>query len=160
MTTRLRATIAVFLAIAFVQLGLVASTAAPVPFQALVAKLTTRGSAPRVNNASAASGASILTGSTIETPAASTATVKIGRVGTVTVKPNSSIQLDFDESGNVRVKVLRGCVRMQKNGPGEAEAYTAEGASEKTNSTRKAMGFCYFGRQADTDEVNWTEDQG
>jgi hypothetical protein len=144
MTTRLRATIAVFFGIAFVQLGLVASDAAPVPFQALVAKLTTRGGAATVNHSPAASNASLLTDATIETPAAVTATIKIGALGTVTLKPKSSIQLDFDDSGNVRAKVLRGCVRIMKNGPGEAEAYTAEGASEKTNSTRKGIGFCYL----------------
>ena len=33
---------------------------------------------------------------------------------------------------------------IKKNGPGEAEAYTAEGSSEKTNSNRKGMGFCYL----------------
>ena len=32
---------------------------------------------------------------------------------------------------------------MKKNGKGVGEVYTAEGASEKTNSNRKGMGFCY-----------------
>ena len=59
------------------------------------------------------------------------------------MKPNSSIKLEFSDSGNVRAKVLRGCVVMKKSGPGEAEMYTGEGSSEKTNSTRKSLGFCY-----------------
>jgi hypothetical protein len=84
-----------------------------------------------------------LTGATIETPADVSATVDLGALGTVELQPNSSIQLDFDDSGNVRVKVLRGCVLVKKSGPGQAEIYTAEGASEKTNSNRKRMGFCY-----------------
>jgi hypothetical protein len=85
-----------------------------------------------------------LTGATIETPAAVSATIDLGALGTVELQPNSSIQLDFDDTGNLRVKVLRGCVTINKKGPGEAEAYTAEGSSEKTNSNRKGLGFCYL----------------
>ena len=138
--------IAVFLAFALVQVCIQLSFAAPatVP-QQFIARLTTTGNQPiTVNSASAASGASLLTGATIETPAAVSATIDLGALGTVELQPNSSIQLDFDDNGNVRVKVLRGCVMIKKNGPGEAEAYTAEGASEKTNSNRKGMGFCYL----------------
>jgi hypothetical protein len=141
---------ATFLAFALVQVCIQLSFAAPATAPAVVpqqfiAKLTTTGNQPiTVNNASAASGASLLTGATIETPAAVSATIDLGALGTVELQPNSSIQLDFDDSGNVRVKVLRGCVVIKKNGPGTGEVYTAEGASEKTNSNRKGMGFCYL----------------
>lgn len=147
MTKQRRSTsraIAVFLAFALVQVCVQLSFAAPVP-QQFIARLTTTGNQPiTVNGASAASGASLLTGATIETPAAVSATIDLGALGTVELQPNSSIQLDFDDTGNVRVKVLRGCVVIKKNGPGEAEAYTAEGSSEKTNSNRKGLGFCYL----------------
>ena len=138
------------LAVALVQVCIQLSfatpaAAAPAVPQQFIARLTTTGNQPiTVNNASAASGASLLTGATIETPAAVSATIDLGALGTVELQPNSAIQLDFDDTGNVRVKVLRGCVVIKKNGPGEAEAYTAEGASEKTNSNRKGMGFCYL----------------
>lgn len=141
---------ATFLAFALVQVCIQLSFAAPATAPAVVpqqfiAKLTTTGNQPiTVNNASAASGASLLTGATIETPAAVSATIDLGALGTVELQPNSSVQLDFDDSGNVRVKVLRGCVVIKKNGPGTGEVYTAEGASEKTNSNRKGMGFCYL----------------
>src|SRR5258705_2007740 len=148
MTKQRRSTsraIAVFLAFALVQVCIQLSFAAPTVPQQFIARLTTTGNQPiTVNGASAASGASLLTGATIETPAAVSATIDLGALGTVELQPNSSIQLDFDDSGNVRVKVLRGCVRINKKGPGEAEAYTAEGASEKTNSNRKGLGFCYL----------------
>jgi hypothetical protein len=140
--------LAVFLAFALVQISIQLSFAAPASAvlpQQFIARLTTTGNQPiTVNGASAASGASLLTGATIETPAAVSATIDLGALGTVELQPNSSIQLDFDDSGNVRVKVLRGCVVIKKKGPGEAEAYTAEGASEKTNSNRKGLGFCYL----------------
>ena len=143
--------IAVFLAFALVQITIQLSFAAPasaapavVP-QQFIARLSTTGNQPiTVNGASAASGASLLTGATIETPAAVSATIDLGALGTVELQPNSSIQLDFDDSGNVRVKVLRGCVVIKKRGPGKAEAYTAEGASEKTNNNPKGMGFCFL----------------
>jgi hypothetical protein len=141
-----------FLAIALVQICIQLSFAGPaspsgpavVP-QQFIARLTTTGNQPiTVNNASAASGSTLLTGANIATPAGVSATIDLGALGTVELQPNSEIQLDFDDSGNVRVKVLRGCVVIKKNGPGEAEAYTAEGASEKTNSNRRGMGFCYL----------------
>src|SRR5882672_6194695 len=145
--------IAVFLAVAlvqvFVQLSFAAPTSPSAPVvvpQQFIARLTTTGNQPiTVNNASAASGASLLTGATIETPAAVSATIDLGALGTVELQPNSSIQLDFDDNGNVRVKVLKGCVVMKKSGKGVGEVYTAEGASEKTNGNRKGMAFCYAG---------------
>lgn len=141
--------IAVFLAFALVQVVVQLSFAAPasgpvvVP-QRFVARLTiTGGPSATINGASAASGASLLTGATIETPAAVSATIDLGALGTVELQPGSSIQLDFSDDGNVRVKILRGCVVMKKNGKGVGEVYTAEGASEKSNNNRKGMAFCY-----------------
>jgi UDP-3-O-[3-hydroxymyristoyl] glucosamine N-acyltransferase len=119
---------ATFLAFALVQVCIQLSFAAPATAPAVVpqqfiARLTTTGNQPiTVNNASAASGASLLTGATIETPAAVSATIDLGALGTVELQPNSSIQLDFDDSGNVRVKILRGCVAIKKSGPGTAES--------------------------------------
>lgn len=148
MTNQRRSTsraIAVFLAFALVQVCIQLSFAAPTVPQQFIARLTTTGNQPiTVNGASAASGASLLTGATIETPDAVSATIDLGALGTVELQPNSSVQLDFDDNGNVRVKILRGCAVIKKSGPGEAEAYTAEGASEKTNSKRRGLGFCYL----------------
>ena len=143
--------LAVFLAFSIAQVYVQSSFAepgngrvsAPVP-QALVARLTTRGGAATVNGTGANSGATILSGATIETPDQVSATIDLGSAGTIDLQPNSSIVLDFTDDGNVRVKVLRGCVAIRKKGSGTGEIYTAEGASEKTNSNRKAMGFCYL----------------
>ena len=137
---------AVFLAFALVQICIQLSFAAPatVP-QQFIARLTTTGNQPiTVNGSSAASGATLLTGATIETPADVSATIDLGALGTLELQPNTAVQLDFDDNGNVRVKVLRGCARLNKSGKGVGEIYTAEGASEKTNSNRSGMGFCYL----------------
>ena len=143
--------IAVFLAFAFAQVYVqtsfagpgVSRVSVPVP-QRFVARLTLRGGSATVNGASAVSGATVLTGATIETPDQVSATIDLGALGTIDLEPNTSVQLDFSDDGNVRLKILKGCAVMKKKGPGEAEAYTAEGASEKTNSNRKGMGFCYL----------------
>ena len=59
--------------------------------------------------------------------------IDLGDAGIVELEPNSKIQLDFDENGNVRVKVIRGCAatkkkanvcRAEKNCSGEMELYT------------------------------------
>src|SRR4030095_3556145 len=148
MTNQRRSTsraLAVFLAFALVQVCIQLSFATPTVPQQFIARLTTTGNQPiTVSGTSAASGASLLAGATIETPAAVSATIDLGALGTIELQPNSAIQLDFDDSGNVRVKILRGCALLTKKGPGKAEAYTAEGASEKTNSNKKGLGFCYL----------------
>ena len=157
--------LAVFLAFSFAQVYVQTSLAEPgseglplpIP-QAIVARLTTRGNQPiSVNGASAASGASILTGATIETPDQVGATIDLGSLGTVELEPNSKLQIDFDENGNVRIKLFRGCgVVRKKKGKGEGEVLTAEGASEKVDRCNqpnqtdeqkkrcKALGFCYL----------------
>src|ERR1044071_7081841 len=118
--------IAAFLAVAVVQICIQLSFAAPVVPQQFIARLTTTGNQPiTVNGASAASGATLLTGATIETPAAVSATIDLGALGTVEIQPNSSVQLDFDDNGNVRVKLLRGCAVVKKKGAnGLGEIYT------------------------------------
>src|SRR6267378_8383458 len=107
--------IAVFLAFAFAQVYVqtgfagpgVSRVSVPVP-QALVARLTIRGgSSATVNGASAVSGATVLTGATIETPDQVSATLDLGPLGTIDLEPNSSVQLDFTDDGNVRLKVLK-----------------------------------------------------
>jgi len=144
--------IAVFLAFSFAQVYVQTSFAGPgssrvsVPVpQQFVARLTTRGGPITVNGASASSGATVLTGATLETPDQVSATIDMGELGTLDIEPNSAVQLDFDDNGNVRVKLLRGCAVLKKRGKGTGEVYTAEGASEKTNSSKKkALGFCYL----------------
>jgi len=144
--------LAVFLAFSFAQIYVHAGPpnpgAAPsAPQRAITARLTTKNNQPiTVNGTSSGSGATILTGATIETPDQVGATIDLGDAGVVELQPNSKIQLDFDENGNVRVKVVRGCAVTKKKTnvlPGEMEIYT-DTASEKTNKKRNHMGFCFL----------------
>jgi len=140
--------LAVILAFAFAQVYVQAGLPAPAPAmpqRAITARLVTRGNAPiTVNGNSTATGATILTGATIETPDQVSGTIDLGDAGVVEIQPNSKIQLDFDENGNVRVKVLRGCVVTNKKTnvlPGEIEIYSDQ-ASYKTDKKRRNLGGC------------------
>src|SRR5437667_5476686 len=141
--------LAVFLAFSFAQVYVQAGLPSPAtparPPQQLIARLTTTGNRPiLVNGASVGTGGTILTGATIETPDQFGATIDLGDAGVIEMQPGSKIQLDFDENGNVRVKVIRGCAVARKKTnvlPGEIEMYT-DTASEKTDKKRRHMGFC------------------
>lgn len=119
--------------------------AAGVPPQQVVARLTTRNNQPiTVNGNQAGTGAAILTGATIETPDQVSGVIDLGNAGVVEIQPNSTIKIDFDENGNVRVKVIRGCAVTRKKTnvlPGEMELYTDQ-ASEKTDKKRRHVGGC------------------
>ncbi|MDX6611704.1 MAG: hypothetical protein QOD75_890 [Blastocatellia bacterium] len=105
---------------------------------------TTGGRAIIVNGASMNSGGTIMTGMTLETPDAVGASIDLGPLGVVELEPNSTIELTFADDGTVRVNLLKGCARVNHRGQGTGEIYTANGASEKTNDNRKALGFCYL----------------
>src|SRR4029434_7719697 len=147
--------LAVFLSFAFTQVCVSAALPGPapgtVPQQTLTARLSTRNNQPiTVNGNAASTGATILTGATLETPDQVGATIDLGDAGIIELQPNSKIQLDFDENGNVRVKVIRGCAAARRKtnvlpGPnqiqGETEFYT-ETDSLKTDKKRRHIGGC------------------
>jgi hypothetical protein len=119
----------------------------PAPQRAITGKLITKSnSAITVNGNSAATGATVLTGATIETPDQVSATIDLGDAGVIEMQPNSKIELTYDADGNVHVKQLKGCTVVRKKTsalPGEIEIFT-DSASEKTNKNRKHMGFCFL----------------
>src|SRR5207237_1872277 len=131
----------VLIAFAFTQVYVLAGLPAPAPAapqRAITAKLSTKNNAPiTVNGNAAGTGATILTGATIETPDQVSAVIDLGDAGVIELQPGSKIQLDFDSNGNVRVKAMRGCVvvKRRQNVLTEAttEVYTDQGATEKTD---------------------------
>jgi hypothetical protein len=142
--------LAVLLAFSLAQVYVQASLpvpAAPSAPQGIAARLTVSGGgSATVNGISAGTGATILTGATIEVPDQVGATIDLGDGGVIELQPGSKIQLDFDANGNVRVKVIRGCAAARKKTnvlPGEIEMYT-DTASEKTDKKRRNMGFCFL----------------
>ena len=124
--------IAVFLAFAVVQIsmqmsfaGTVSPSYAALVQQQLVVRINTSGNRPiLVNGNSTASGGSLATGATIDTPDGVSATIDLGPLGTLDLEPNSKIVLEFDcppappagteaEPCKVKAKVLAGCVVLK-----------------------------------------------
>src|SRR5205823_3364548 len=71
----------------------------------LLGKLVTTSNRPViVNGGEAITGSVILSGSQLQTSAASVATVQLDNVGSVMIAPNSNVTLAFDQK-NVTVKV-------------------------------------------------------
>jgi len=142
--------IAIFCAFTFAQIYVQgalpgAPPGSPVPQRQITARLTTRNNQPiTVNGNQAGTGATLLTGATIETPDQVSGVIDLGDAGVVEIQPNSTIKIDFDENGNVRVKVIRGCAVTRKKTnvlPGEMELYTDQ-ASEKTDKKRRHIAGC------------------
>jgi hypothetical protein len=121
-----------------------AVTGAYVPPQQFIARLTTTGNQPiTINGASAASGANLLTGAIIETPAGVGATINLGTLGELEIEPGSELTLEFDHTGNVvKVNLRRGCTRLRTNDNVNGQIDTPDGKSTKSDSRRRAA-VCY-----------------
>jgi len=116
--------IALFLTFAVVQVYVGASFAAPRSNSRVGGRtpqtfgiLKTRDNKPiTVNGASALDGATIPSGSTVETPAGVGATINFGPLGTLCISPNTKLSLEFDRQGNggsIRVALQQGCVILR-----------------------------------------------
>ncbi len=126
------------------------TTPAPGIPQRPLARITTKGGQPiKVNGNDVTNGGTIVTGSTIEVPDQVSAVIDLGDAGIVELSPNTKIQLDYDENGNVRTKLFAGCAASKKRSnvlQGEMEIYTDQ-ADEKTNKKRRSMAFCFVNGQ-------------
>jgi hypothetical protein len=99
-----------------------------------VGRLTTSNNQPiQVNGLGASTGASILSGATLETGADQSATVNLGPLGSVEISPNTKVVLTFDDQGNVKALVAFGCVKVIANTNATGEVATDQGSAGKTN---------------------------
>lgn len=126
-----------FIAQVGLQVGLaeptINTTAIPISPQA-VARLTTRNNQPiQVNGLGATTGASILSGATIETAADQSATVNLGPLGTVDIAPNTKFVLTFDDQGNFKALVMFGCVKVTARTNAIGEIATEQTSLGKTD---------------------------
>lgn len=122
-----------------------AVTGSFVPPQQFIARLTTTGGQPiTINGASAASGANLLTGAVIETPAGVSATINLGSLGEIEIEPGSELTLEFDHTGNtVKVNLRRGCAKLRTNQNVSGQIDTPDGKSTKTDSNKRRAAACY-----------------
>src|SRR5258708_24174330 len=101
--------VVVFLAFSFAQVYVQAGLPAPAPGGApqrlISGRLTTKGGQPiTVNGGAAASGATVLTGATIETPDQVSAVIDLGDAGVIELKPRAKNPMGYGAERNVRVK--------------------------------------------------------
>lgn len=118
---------AIFLAFALVQISLQLSFAAPASSspavaQVLLGRITTTGTGPTmINGNNAASGDTVTSGSIIQTPSGTEATVDLGPLGSVELQSGTRIRLDYSclasqlgnpdpQSCRVHVTLFAGCV--------------------------------------------------
>ena len=119
--------IAALLLFSIVRLGLAAT---PIP-QQLAGRLKTSNNQPiTINGLSANTGASILSGATIETGASQSATVDLGPLGSLDITPNTKVVLTF-EQGSAKATVITGCVTLKAE-----KGTTGEIANEQSSLSK------------------------
>src|SRR6185503_10879100 len=166
---------AVFVAFAVAQIsmqlsfaGTVSPSYAMLLQQQLVDKISTSGNRPiLVNGNSTASGGSLVTGATIETPDGVSATIDLGPLGSLDLAPNSKVVLEFEcppppptppapgtepEPCKVKVKVLAGCVVLKTkkgtNGQIDTEQQEKVQESDSKKGGGAPLNFCTPGAGA------------
>ena len=133
--------IAALLLFSIVQIGLqvgfaepAETSTTPVIAPQVVGKLTTSNNQPvTVNGLSANTGASIVSGATIETGADQSATVDLGPLGSLDISPNTKVVLTFDEQKNVKALVMAGCVVLKARAGTNGEIANEQGMIGKTD---------------------------
>lgn len=139
--------IALLLAFAVSQISLQIGLAQGPQF---IARLSsTRGNQPiLVNGLSAAPGASIVTGAIIETTADQTAEINLGSFGTLELAPNTQLRLDYDQDGNTKVTLIRGCIILRSKKKAEGEVLTEQGTVAKNDKEKGGVAdVCYINGQ-------------
>jgi hypothetical protein len=96
-----------------------------------------------VNGATATGGATILSGATIQTPAAGGASVKLGSRGSVEIAPGTKIALEFNQT-SVKVMLFQGCVILHLKQGIAGEIDTSQGVADKTESiVASTLNVCF-----------------
>ena len=134
---------AILLVLAITQVyGLVGLAQQPPQF---IARLSsTKGGPITINGNSAAVGASIVTGALIETLDQS-ATINLGSFGILEVGPNTQLRLDYDEQGNTKITLIRGCVILRSRNNAKGEILTEQGSAGTTEGDKKReLDVCFL----------------
>ena len=111
--------------------------------QQIVARLVTRNNQPiTLNGQSAGTGASIVSGATLETGADQSATVNVGPLGTVDIAPNTKVTVTF-EQGMLKAHVIYGCVIVTARQNTTGEITTEQGSVGKTETAGGKLEMCF-----------------
>jgi hypothetical protein len=85
-----------------------------------------------VNGTHSISGATIVSGASIETPAGGGATIGFVSRGLLQIQPNTKLTIEFDQSG-VKVVLTEGCVSLRTKKGTTGEISTSTGSIGKTD---------------------------
>jgi hypothetical protein len=85
-----------------------------------------------VNDVNSMSGATILSGDRIETPARISANIRLGSRGSLAIEPNTKLIVEFDQSG-IKAVLAEGCANLRTQKGTTGEIITPEASSEKTD---------------------------
>ncbi len=97
---------------------------------------TTNNQPVTVNGNSAGSGTTVLSGSSIVTPAGVGATLQMG-FAVLEMSPDTEVTLEFTPGGPVTVTLKRGCVVLRTMGDAEGTVITPDGGSIKTGDSHR-----------------------
>ena len=105
--------------------------------------LTTQGNKEiTVNDTNAISGATIVSGARIETPAETSATVGIDSPDSLEIEPNTKLSVEIHQR-SVKVTLAEGCVSLRTTRGTTGEISTAKGYTAKTDSSQDGkLGSC------------------
>jgi len=107
-------------------------TATPSPKRQIAARLTVRGNLPAlVNGNGSYTGATVLTGATIQTPGGVRATIQLGGLGSLDLSPNTIAVIDFSNDA-VTGTLRKGCATLTATKNVSGLLLTPEGTSLST----------------------------
>jgi hypothetical protein len=104
----------------------------PAPKRQSAARLAVRGNLPvLVNGNGSFTGATILSGATIQTPGSVRATIQLGGLGSIDLTPNTVARIDFDND-TIKGTLRRGCATLSANKEVSGTLMTPDGTSVTT----------------------------
>lgn len=124
---------------------LIASSAAPSPQVGATLK-TTNNQPITVNGNSVKPGTTVLSGSSMQTPAGVGATLQMGGYAVLDMAPDTELTVEFAPGGPVTVTLKRGCVALATMGDAEGTIITPDGGTVKTGE-RKYAEVCHPRRE-------------
>ncbi len=96
-----------------------------------------------INGTIATSGATILSGTAIDTPDQVAAAINLGSLGTVDIAPSTTLTLAFAQKDSFNVILVKGCASLQARKGANGEIDTPQGAAEKTDpNTGGTVSLC------------------
>jgi len=123
--------------------------------------LTIRDNRPvTVNGTFATSGATILSGTAVDTPEGVTAVVNLGSLSAVDIAPGTTLTVAFAQKDTLNVVLVKGCARLHVQKGIMGEIRTPQGAAEKTDSNSGGAVSLCVPQNANRGAVDKAESEG